>query len=226
MNEQTHEETVLRQLLDETAAALPTGDTDLFAGVSSGARHRRRRRIALLGAAGAVVVLAGGASVATMVTDRQDSTLQVRAGGVDRPCAARLEPLTVSRRPGVEEVIVPESPVSAWVCLYDRTSATGASGSPAGPVLSGSGGLSGSRLSALVASLDAAPKGAVRCVTDAHTVAAVRFVYPSGPDVEVRIGVDTCRTASNGSRDVNATAVTVPALQDTARPTATSNPNR
>ncbi|WBP86211.1 hypothetical protein [Kitasatospora cathayae] len=45
----------------------------------------------------------------------------------------------------------------------------------------------------------------------------MRFAYPSGPDVEVRIGVDNCRNASNGSRDANATAVSVPVPRDAVR---------
>ncbi|TKA00645.1 enoyl-CoA hydratase/isomerase family protein [Actinacidiphila oryziradicis] len=176
-----------------------------------------RRRLTLLGTAGAVLVIAAGAvSAVTMSAGRPGDTVQVEATGADRPCPAQLGPLNASQRPGAADAMVPASPVSAWVCLYERPSSP-APGRADAPVLTRSGRLSSAQVSALVASLDAAPKGAMRCVSNAHTVTDVRFAYPSGPDVEVRIGVDNCRNASNGSRDANATAVSVPVPPDAAQ---------
>ncbi|WP_051969174.1 hypothetical protein [Kitasatospora azatica] len=226
MNEPTHEETAVRHLLRDAAACLPAARTDLFANVSAGARRRRRRRrrrLTLFGIAGAVLVVAGGASAVTTLTDRHGDTERVQASSTDRPCPAQLEPLSASQRPEAAGVMVPASPVSAQLCVYAPLSST-APGSPEGLVPARSGPLSGPQLNALVASLDAAPKGAMRCIADADTVAAVRFVYASGPDVEVRIGVDSCRNASNGSRDVIATAVTVPVPQDAAQRAAAAAP--
>jgi hypothetical protein len=206
MNERIHDETGLRQLLHDAAATLPPGDTDLFAQVAAGARHRRRRRLALLGTAGAVLVVAGALAAGTTPADRRGDGGQVRASGADRPCTARLEALRPSKRPGVEDVMVPPTPVSAVACFYTRSSSP-APGASDSLVLDGSDRLSAVRLHELVTSLNTARQGPVRCLTDAPSVAAVRFVYASGPDVEVRIGGDGCSNASNGTRDADGAGI-------------------
>ncbi|GAB2691813.1 hypothetical protein [Kitasatospora kifunensis] len=214
MNEHSPDEAVIRRALQEAGAAAPIGDGDLFADVAT-ARRRRRHRLALAGAVGAVLVVAGSVVAATTLADRPAGVTQVVAAGINGPCPQELGPWNGPQRPGVKDVLVPATPRAAVVCFYDQPS----SGTT---VFTHSGQVSGAQLTELVTALDAAPPGPMRCAGDARTVASIRFGYPSGADVEVRMGLDGCRNASNGSRDATATAVTVPG---TGSGTVTGSPS-
>jgi hypothetical protein len=201
MNEYSPDEAVIRRVLNEAGSAAPIGEGDLFADVAA-ARRRRRHRAALAGAMGAVLVVAGSVVAATSLAGHRAEVTPGAAAGIDRPCPQELGPWG-AQRPGVKEALVPSTPQAAAVCFYDQPS-------PGATVFTHSGRLSNAQLTELVAALDAAPPGPMRCAADARTVASIRFVYPSGADVEVRMGLDGCRNASNGSRDATATAVTIP----------------
>ncbi|BCN58602.1 hypothetical protein [Prescottella equi] len=117
----------------------------------------------------------------------------------------------VSARPGVAESMVPDTPLFAEVCRYEKAGGEAALSSPR-PASAGR--LEGTELDALVDALNAAgPTDPRRCgvpaASDATTIVWTTFRYASGPPVQVRWS-GPCNQSSNGTKLADGLAREIP----------------
>ncbi|BDE58896.1 hypothetical protein [Prescottella equi] len=117
----------------------------------------------------------------------------------------------VSARPGVAESMVPDTPLFAEVCRYEKA---GGEAAPSSPRPASAGRLEGTELDALVDALNAAgPTDPRRCgvpaASDATTIVWTTFRYASGPPVQVRWS-GPCNQSSNGTKLADGLAREIP----------------
>lgn len=117
----------------------------------------------------------------------------------------------VSARPGVAESMVPDTPLFAEVCRYEKA---GGEAAPSSPRPASAGRLEGAELDALVDALNAAgPTDPRRCgvpaAPDATTIVWTTFRYASGPPVQVRWS-GPCNQSSNGTKLADGLAREIP----------------
>lgn len=117
----------------------------------------------------------------------------------------------VSARPGVAESMVPDTPLFAEVCRYEKA---GGEATPSSPRPASAGRVEGAELDALVDALNAAgPTNPRRCGTptasEVATIVWTTFRYSSGPPVQVRWS-GPCNQSSNGTKLADGLAREIP----------------
>ncbi|BCN76211.1 hypothetical protein [Prescottella equi] len=115
-------------------------------------------------------------------------------------------------RPGTAEAMVPDTPLFAEVCRYDKP---GGEQTPPLPPLAASGRIDGADLAAVVAAFNAgaSPANPRRCggpsIGDPETLVWTTFHYADGPTV--RVGWSgPCNQSSNGTRTAEGLASEIP----------------
>ncbi|MCA1007896.1 hypothetical protein LCL87_19465 [Rhodococcus hoagii] len=114
-------------------------------------------------------------------------------------------------RAGVAETMVPDTPLFAEVCRYDRP---GGEAEPVPPHLASSGRLEGAALDAVVDALNAAgPTNPRRCgapmALSAATITWATFHYSDGPPVQVYWS-GPCNQSHNGTKLADGIAHEIP----------------
>jgi hypothetical protein len=105
------------------------------------------------------------------------------------------------------DAMVPGTPTSALLCLYDQPwPQTGS------PSLTGTNTITGRSLAKLVTDLNAAHLGEMSCPAGSDKFATLTFDYPSGPAVNVSVGLTGCRGAHNGYRGAIIIGITIPGV--------------
>jgi hypothetical protein len=210
------DEQALREALRAIAQQTPILRVDLSRLVASRPQTPRVRRHIVLAVTVSLAILAASAVTVTMMSNPQDNDKARMAPPGTLTVVPCPQTLAAWQRGPVRsearEEFVPPGARSVTICRYEAPSGTPLAGQsdPALMRLSRAGDLSGAVLSDLVEALNTAPAGHMRCPGNPTVVVLARFHYATGPDVEVRMGVAACWSATNGARDATASGVTIP----------------
>ncbi|GAA1239750.1 hypothetical protein GCM10009665_33150 [Kitasatospora nipponensis] len=215
MSSRQQQERALARALDDLAEDAPSPTGDLYGRLRAGAARRRRAQQVVVGA-GVLAVLAVGVIVVPVLTAEPTPRTVVAAGASGTPadCPARADDWTAGpQRQGSELELVPPGAVVARVCRYQPLPPATLPGGTDQPLVR-SGLLTGAPLATAVRALDGARRGVMHCPANSTTTLLLRFHYPSGPDVDVRMGAAGCRNSTNGALNAVATGVEIPGYTD------------
>jgi hypothetical protein len=202
----------LRDALRIAVRDVPVDD-ELFEKVTEGVRRRGRHRVGLAGIA-AVAAIVAGAGTTVVVANRHDA-VQQPAATANTTCPPVPGPWAIGpQRPGTADVFVPDAPVSATVCRYERPAYLRPDPEPAFS-LSRRGELSGMGLREVVTAFNTASERPLSCPFPYDQVRLlVRFHYEAGLDVDIIMETGRCFSANNGVRVANVNQVNIPGFTD------------
>lgn len=203
----------LSESLHTLAENVTLPESDLVGQVGERVRRRRQRMRVLLSATAAIVVILLGFGITAISLNRANGGSEHSATGQQVMCPRTFAAWKYApQRAGTKDTFVPNGSISAIVCRYDGPSSVPPvrAGTPDLMLLTNSGSLTGAEVQQVAASLNSLPYGAMHCPLNPVSVLILRFMYPSGPDVDVTMGISDCWNGSNGDWHAVTRSVTVP----------------